>query len=141
MLQNGAIRNTFKNNLSRLLEEKNATQKELADAIGVSPATVSTWIRGTKLPRMDKADAICRFFSVPRESLFAVESTAPPPRESTHDGARFAAILRQLQADMNRAFDAAVFAALHGEGYTPTGTWEIDRNRIRQESTNSKEGA
>ena len=140
MMKNDAIRNTFKRNITRLLREKGATQKELAAAIGVSPATVSSWVQGKKLPRMDKADQICRFFNVPRETLLAVEVTltGDTRRQVTPpDGARLAAILRQLQTDINKAIDAAVFAALHGDGYTATGEWSLDRQAVENGSGNS----
>ena len=52
------------------------------------------------------------------------------------DGARLAAILRQLQTDINKAIDAAVFAALHGDGYTATGDWSLDRQSVENGSDN-----
>lgn len=56
-------------NISNLLIERDKTQQELADAIGVSKSTVSTWTHGKRIPRMDKVDAMCKYFNVPR-SLF-----------------------------------------------------------------------
>lgn len=56
-------------NISKLLREKNRTQLELAEYLGVTQATVSNWCTGVKMPRMDKIDAICQFFDVKRSSL------------------------------------------------------------------------
>ena len=39
----------FMNNLKRLMDEKNVTQKELADAIGVSPQAINFWCTGRNL--------------------------------------------------------------------------------------------
>lgn len=56
-------------NLVRLLREKNRTQLELAEYLGVTQAAVSNWCNGTKMPRMDKIDKICAFFDVKRSQL------------------------------------------------------------------------
>ena len=58
-------------NLVRLLREKNRTQLELAEYLGVTPATVSNWCNGIKMPRMDKIDRICAFFDVNRSYLMS----------------------------------------------------------------------
>jgi transcriptional regulator with XRE-family HTH domain len=56
-------------NLVRVLEEREITQAELAEKIGVSAATVSNWCNGTKMPRMKKFDAICQVLGVNRSDL------------------------------------------------------------------------
>lgn len=48
------INETFKTNLKLLLEKKSATQKDLADYLGIHPASVNVWIRGRGLPEMSK---------------------------------------------------------------------------------------
>lgn len=58
-------------NLVRLLREKNRTQLELAEYLGVTQATVSNWCNGIKMPRMDKIDRICAFFDVNRSYLMS----------------------------------------------------------------------
>lgn len=45
------------------------TQTELADYLGVTQASVSNWVNGVKLPRMDKVDKICTFLNCSRSSL------------------------------------------------------------------------
>ena len=56
-------------NLNRLLEERNITQQELAEYIGVTQASVSNWCKGIKMPRMDKIDKICQYLDVERSAL------------------------------------------------------------------------
>lgn len=53
-------------NITNLLIEYEKTQQELADAIGVSKSTVSTWVNGKRTPRMPAVDKMCKFFGVPR---------------------------------------------------------------------------
>jgi repressor LexA len=69
MVRAESIRATFKDNLNKLLTEKDVTQKSLADFVGVSTATVSDWKKGKKLPRMDKVDKICQFFHIDRRDI------------------------------------------------------------------------
>lgn len=40
----------FSENLSEILEEQNMSQKELADATGLSKGTISGYVNGTKIP-------------------------------------------------------------------------------------------
>lgn len=60
------INRIISENLNRLLEERNITQQELAEYIGVTQASVSNWCKGIKMPRMDKVDKICELFGISR---------------------------------------------------------------------------
>lgn len=64
-----SIRQIFSSNLQRLFDEKGYQKNALADFVGVSDNTVTNWTHGHKIPRMDKIDKICSFFSVPRSAL------------------------------------------------------------------------
>lgn len=50
------------------------TQAELADYLGVTQASVSNWVNGVKIPRMDKIDKICEFLNCTRSDLLVGES-------------------------------------------------------------------
>lgn len=63
------VREIFRQNLNKLFEQNDVTQKALADYVGVSTASVSDWRKGKILPRLDRIDAICRFFHVKRSDL------------------------------------------------------------------------
>jgi len=60
-------------NISNLLIERDKTQQELAEAIGVSKSTVSTWTNGKRIPRMDKVDLMCKYFNVERSAIIGDE--------------------------------------------------------------------
>ena len=62
-------RRIFSKNLNRLLTIKDKTQKEAADAIGVSPQTFNTWCQGIALPRMDKIQLLATYFHVAKTEL------------------------------------------------------------------------
>ena len=69
------INKIIADNLVRLLREKNRTQLELAEYLGVTQATVSNWCNGIKMPRMDKIDTICEYFDVKRSNLMSAPSS------------------------------------------------------------------
>lgn len=59
----------FSDNLYRLMAEHRRNQTEVANAIGVSPQTFNTWIKGKAIPRMDKVQKLADYFGVPKSSL------------------------------------------------------------------------
>lgn len=69
------LREIFKTNLNRMLDEKGATQKALAEYMGVSTATVNEWKKGRKIPRMDKIDRLCAYFMINRSDLLESASS------------------------------------------------------------------
>lgn len=70
------INRIIADNLVRLLRDRNRTQLELAEYLGVTQATVSNWCNGVKMPRMDKIDTICEFFEVRRSVLMSEPSSS-----------------------------------------------------------------
>lgn len=59
----------FAKNLNYYLRVNGITQLDLANRLGVSTSAVSAWCRGTKTPRMDKVDAMCKYFRIKRSDL------------------------------------------------------------------------
>ena len=76
-------------NITNLLIEKEKTQQELADAIGVSKSTVSTWTNGKRIPRMDKVDLMCDYFGVSRSDILSSHGfhvrPLPMPKSAEED--------------------------------------------------------
>lgn len=73
MINVNALPEIFRINLKRLLNMKGATQKELADYMHVSPVTVNDWLKGRKMPRMNKLDMLCAFFGVGRDAFMELK--------------------------------------------------------------------
>lgn len=59
----------FAKNLNALLSTRNKTQKEVADAISVSPQTFNTWCQGIALPRMGKVQRLADYFHIEKSAL------------------------------------------------------------------------
>lgn len=85
----------FSNNLNNLLNERRKTQKEVADAIGVSPQTFNTWCQGIALPRMGKIQKLADYFHVKKSDLI-------DPTPAATDG-----ILSEEALIVARAYDDA----------------------------------
>ncbi|WP_231038683.1 transcriptional repressor LexA [Pectinatus haikarae] len=78
MEENDNLRQNFKNNLNRIFDSKETTQRELAEYMGVSAATVNDWLKGKKLPRMDKFDKLCTYFNIKRTDLLSIKLSNQP---------------------------------------------------------------
>lgn len=74
-----SLQTSIAKKLSNLLYERQITQKEFADRVGVSAPTVSAWCNGTKSPRLDKIDKICEVLSITRADLL---NNTTQPKES-----------------------------------------------------------
>lgn len=59
----------FSKNLKKQMEKNDITKLELAQKLGVSPASVTHWTTGVKTPRMDKVDKMCIIFGCNRSDL------------------------------------------------------------------------
>ena len=63
-----------------LREQKGLSQQDLAQALGVSVATVYNWERGRHEPRIAQFRALALLFGVPMESIELVEERAARER-------------------------------------------------------------
>ena len=65
----------FNQNLQKLRAEKNISQEQLADKIGVSRQSVSAWESGKSSPELEKLVAISNLFNVSLDELTGEIST------------------------------------------------------------------
>jgi len=63
----------IKNNINVLRIEKQLTQQALADAVGVTRATINAMERGAYNPSLELAFRLARFFEVDIHTIFFVE--------------------------------------------------------------------
>jgi len=64
-LSNKSINEIFINTLKELLAKNNMTRKELAEKLEIRPSTVSMWMNGGSMPRMELLDKIAELFHIP----------------------------------------------------------------------------
>ena len=63
----------IKNKINVLRIEKQLTQQALADAVGVTRATINAMERGAYNPSLELAFRLARFFEVDIQTIFFVE--------------------------------------------------------------------
>ena len=68
--------NIFAANLKRLMERQGLKAVDLAELMGVSKSTISQWLRGAKLPRMNKVERMARILDCTTSALME-EQAAP----------------------------------------------------------------
>lgn len=60
-------------NLKRIAYANGKTQADIARDLKINKATVSSWMNGTRLPRMDKIDRLCHYFNCRRVDIMEEE--------------------------------------------------------------------
>lgn len=63
----------IKNNINALRTERNMTQQALADAVGVTRATINAMEKGAYNPSLELAFRLARYFDVDIQRIFFVE--------------------------------------------------------------------
>lgn len=59
----------FAKNLNYYMNLKRISQTDIINDLGYDKSAVSTWCNGSRLPRMDKVDAIAQYLGVRRSDL------------------------------------------------------------------------
>ena len=77
MVDEDEIKKVFSKNLMHYLISSSKKQIDLANYLNVSATTINNWIKGYKMPRMDKIDKICTFFSIRRTDLIEDKTDKP----------------------------------------------------------------
>lgn len=64
-------------NLRRLLIERDKNQADLCHDLKLNKGTVSSWCNGTRIPRMDKVDMLCKYLNCTRSDLLEEHKGSP----------------------------------------------------------------
>lgn len=57
-------RDIFSQNLKYQMEINNKSRQEVSQALGISYFTITSWVNGSKYPRMDKVAKLAEYFGV-----------------------------------------------------------------------------
>lgn len=71
----------FARNIKYLRKKYELTQKELADRVGLKPATVSKWESGDNKPRFKEMQLLTQIFNVTENDLIHTDLSAPIQKE------------------------------------------------------------
>lgn len=64
---------TIKNNINALRTDKKLTQQALADAVGITRATINAMEKGAYNPSLEVAFRLAQFFKIDIQTIFYVE--------------------------------------------------------------------
>lgn len=62
-------------NLRRIASDAGKSQADIARDLGINKATVSSWMNGTRIPRMEKIDMLASYFNVTRAEIMEEHSS------------------------------------------------------------------
>lgn len=97
----------FSKNLNKYLSQFNKTQKEVAEAIGVSPQTFNTWCQGIALPRMGKVQLLADYFGIGKTDLIDEKEEQPDDHYYLNDDTRQLAQFMFENPEYKVLFDAS----------------------------------
>lgn len=99
----------FSKNLKDLMYKNGKTQVDLIRDLGITRSAISTWVNGTRLPRMDKVDLLAKYFHCNRSDLIEEPADEPDPSEGYYTNPETAKIAQQIyeNKDLRGLFDAA----------------------------------
>ncbi|AXB82294.1 LexA family protein [Megasphaera hexanoica] len=72
----------FAKNLNAQLVKHNKTQSDLVNDLDLNKSTVSTWINGTKMPRMNKVEQLALYFGIEKSDLLEEKNISSSMEQS-----------------------------------------------------------
>lgn len=88
-------KNIFAENLQKFMKENGVSRRDLSDALGISYYTVTSWVNGSKYPRMDKVEMIANYFGIQKSDL--IEEKLSEEQKAGND--TLAGIIVRLRMD------------------------------------------
>lgn len=73
----------FASNLKMQMELNGKSRRDICEALGISYYTVTDWVRGKKMPRMDKVEMLAAYFGILKSDL--IEEKSPNKMETDND--------------------------------------------------------
>lgn len=74
-------RSVFVRNLNYQMELHNKSRQDISTALGVSYFTVTSWVNGSKYPRMDKVEKLAAYFGVQISDLVEDKKEEPTVKD------------------------------------------------------------
>lgn len=84
-------------NLQYYVEKSGKSQKDIAALIGVSTSTFNDWMKGKKYPRIDKIEALARYFKILKSDL--IEERTDEHRQMQKKNDALTDIIIKLRTD------------------------------------------
>lgn len=101
-------RNTFANRLAELLKKQGITQKELAERVGVTEATMSRYMHSERIPKSEIIANIATALHVTSDYLLGTEKNG----DINNDYPRIIRLIARNSASMTQEQKNAIIKAL-----------------------------
>ena len=111
-------REVFSKNLRFYLNATEKTQKDVALAIGVTPASLNEWLKGKKYPRIDKIELLATYFGILKSDLIedkGTKKTPPHIQQLTEGEALLLELFRQIPEDAQKMYLEVLRASLKNQ--------------------------
>lgn len=99
----------FSQNLNYYMSLNRKTQSDIINDLGYNKSAVSTWCNGTRLPRMDKVDALAKYFEINRSDLIEEKDQHERNLLSARDERDISRRLEKTLDDLENQQDALMF--------------------------------
>lgn len=90
-------KNIFSRNLRYQMELNQRSRQDVATALGISYFTVTSWVNGSKYPRMDKVEMLADYFGILKSDL--IEEKTDEHREMQKKNDTLTDIVLELRRD------------------------------------------
>lgn len=119
-MSNIGNKETLAKNLLFYLELTGKSQKEVAEYIGVTPASLNEWTKAKKYPRIDKIEMLARYFGILKSDLIEEKGnnrSLPSPKEPTLSEGEKALLdlFRQIPEDAQKMYLEVLRASLKNQ--------------------------
>ena len=121
------------------MELNQKEQIDLINDLGFNKSAVSTWCNGTRLPRMDKVNALAEYFGINRSDLIEDKSEQKEPELTSKDEKDIAKRLEAALEDLENQQEALMFSGEPLDDHTRELLKASLENSIRIAKINAKE--
>ena len=97
-------RDVFSRNLRYQMEIHNKSRQDISDALGISYFTITSWVNGSKYPRMNKVEQLAEYFGILKSDL--IEEKTEEHKEMQKKNDIISDVVIRMQTD--ETFSAAV---------------------------------
>ena len=101
-------RDVFSRNLRYQMEINNKSRQDISDALGISYFTITSWVNGSKYPRMNKVEQLAEYFGILKSDL--IEEKTEEHKEMQKKNDIISDVVIRMQTD--ETFSAAVESLL-----------------------------
>ena len=69
----------FSKNLRYYMSQEGKTQIDIVNDLGINKSSISSWVNGTRLPRMDKIEMLAQYLGISRTDLIEERAARKEP--------------------------------------------------------------